>query len=159
MLYDRYIKLIYNKCLLFSKSEVEAKDLTQDVFLHVFVKFHNYKEDISFKSWVYVITYNFCVNYSKRNNNKKIENKSVKINDSNELLIEVSDENLFNLKVEKLSKAMELIPADDKMLLLLKYQDGISIKELTKTLDLKESTIKMRLSRAKAKVINTYNSL
>ena len=43
------------------------------------------------------------------------------------------------------------------MILLLKYQDFLSIKELTDILDIGESAVKMRLKRAKEKLINVYN--
>ena len=45
------------------------------------------------------------------------------------------------------------------MILLLKYQDRLSIKELTDILDIGESAVKMRLKRAKQRLINIYNSL
>ena len=37
-LYDRYAMLVYNKCYSFAKDADEAKDLTQDVFLKLFIK-------------------------------------------------------------------------------------------------------------------------
>ena len=38
VLYDRYEKLVYNKCRGFSRSDDEAEDFTQDIFLKLFVK-------------------------------------------------------------------------------------------------------------------------
>ena len=52
-----------------------------------------------------------------------------------------------------------MIPPEDKSLLLLKYQDGVSIKELASIYEIGSSAVKMRLKRAKARVIETYNSL
>ena len=43
------------------------------------------------------------------------------------------------------------------MILLLKYQDRLSIKDLTGILDIGESAVKMRIKRAKEKLINVYN--
>ena len=40
-LYDRYAKMVYNKCYGFAKSEDEAEDLTQDVFLRLFLNLEN----------------------------------------------------------------------------------------------------------------------
>ncbi|MEL6485029.1 MAG: sigma factor, partial [Bacteroidota bacterium] len=37
-LYDRYAKMVYNKCYGFARSQDEAEDLTQDVFLQLFIK-------------------------------------------------------------------------------------------------------------------------
>ena len=42
-LYDRYAKMVYNKCYGFAKSDGEAEDLTQDVFLQLFIKLKTFK--------------------------------------------------------------------------------------------------------------------
>jgi RNA polymerase sigma-70 factor (ECF subfamily) len=63
------------------------------------------------------------------------------------------------MQVNKLKKALELIAPEDKSLLLLKYQDGASIKELEDVLEIKSSAIKMRLKRAKAKVVEMYKTI
>lgn len=76
-----------------------------------------------------------------------------------ELSMDLTDESLLELQVSKLKQALEMIPPEDKSILLLKYQDGVSIKELETLLDLGPSAIKMRLKRAKARVIETYKTL
>ena len=43
VLYDRFSRLVFNKCYGFAKDEEEAKDLTQDVFLKLFVKLASFK--------------------------------------------------------------------------------------------------------------------
>ncbi|WP_439153254.1 RNA polymerase sigma factor [Winogradskyella sp.] len=53
---------------------------------------------------------------------------------------------------------MELISPDKKMILLLKYQDNLSIKELSESLDIGESVVKMRLKRAKEKLVRNYDN-
>ena len=63
------------------------------------------------------------------------------------------------MRSEKLKKALELIEAEEKSLLLLKYQDDVSVKELCALLELGESAVKMRLKRAKARLVKTYNTL
>lgn len=45
------------------------------------------------------------------------------------------------------------------MILQMKYQDDVSIKELQQVLDISESAVKMRISRAKAKIAEIYNNL
>ncbi len=72
---------------------------------------------------------------------------------------EVEDAKLFELKSDKLAKAMSLIDPKDKMILLMKYQDDMSIKEIQEALEVGESAVKMRIKRAKAKVISTYEEL
>lgn len=159
ILYDRYAKVVYNKCYGFSKSNQEAEDLTQDVFLKLFVKLGTFKGKSKFSTWLYAFTYNHCVNYVNRNNSKKIEKKSVDAENLQEDYYnpEEDDYEINQLRVEKLKEALEKIAPEEKMILLLKYQDFLSIKELTDILGIGESAVKMRLKRAKEKLINVYN--
>ncbi|NJM78503.1 MAG: sigma-70 family RNA polymerase sigma factor [Flavobacterium sp.] len=62
-LYDRYETKVYNKCYSFVHNVDEAKDLTQDVFLQVFIKLKTFSFKSKFSTWLYSVTYNFCVNY------------------------------------------------------------------------------------------------
>ncbi|NNE32032.1 MAG: RNA polymerase sigma factor [Winogradskyella sp.] len=158
ILYDRYASMVYNKCYGFANGIDEAKDLTQDVFLRVFVKLASFKGKSKFSTWLYAFTYNHCVNYVTRNTAKKIEKKSINSDRIENIGEDVDSTSEFKqMRVEKLKKVMELISPEEKMILLLKYQDNLSIKELSEALDIGESAVKMRLKRAKEKLIIKYN--
>ena len=159
VLYDRYASMVYNKCYGFANGADEAKDLTQDVFLRVFVKLASFKGKSKFSTWLYAFTYNHCVNYVTRDTAKKIEKKTIS-SDSIENIGENIDstQEFQNMRVEQLKKVMELISPDEKMILLLKYQDNLTIKELSEALDIGESAVKMRLKRAKEKLVQKYNN-
>lgn len=160
ILYNRYEKIIYHKCHSFSNSVDEAKDLTQDVFLMLFIKIHTFNRKSKFSSWLYSFTYNFCVNYVNRNNAKKISNLSDSFKeDYVGLPTEASDSSFLEVKIEKLQKALNIISPKDKSILLLKYQDYASIKELQELLEIKESSVKMRLKRARERITIAYDKL
>jgi len=159
ILYDRYSSLVYNKCLGFAKSTDEAKDLTQDIFLKLFVKLASFKGNSKFSTWLYAFTYNHCVNYVTRNTAKKFEKKAVDYTDIQNLSEDDDDDetSFLSMKVEKLKIALEKVSPDEKMILLLKYQDSLSIKEIVSALGIGESAVKMRIKRAKDKLITVYN--
>jgi RNA polymerase sigma-70 factor (ECF subfamily) len=162
ILYDRYAGVVYNKCYGFSKSKEEAQDLTHDLFIRLFVKLRTFKGKSKFSTWLYSFTYNFCVNYVQRNSAKKKEKVTVvtdQIKEEDSGFDEIDDATLFELKSEKLAKVLEMIPPSEKIILLMKYQDDMSIKEISGALELGESAVKMRLKRAKEKVVKTYNEL
>jgi len=160
VLYDRYSRMVYNKCYGFARSQDEAEDLTQDVFLMLFVKLASFKGRSKFSTWLYSFTYNFCVNYVNRNKQRKMSDKSIPMDDAEYKLTEdVPDESIYEMKAHKLEKAMNMVSAEDKSILLLKYQDGASIKELCDLFEIGESAVKMRLKRAKAKLLEIYNTL
>jgi len=52
-----------------------------------------------------------------------------------------------------------LLREDEKMILLMKYQDGMSIKEIQVSLGVSESAIKMRIKRAKEKMRVLYKKV
>ncbi|WGH75325.1 RNA polymerase sigma factor [Tenacibaculum tangerinum] len=162
VLYDRYASLVYNKCYGFSSSKEEAQDLTHDVFIRLFVKLRTFKGKSKFSTWLYSFTYNFCVNYVQRNKEKRKEKVTVvtdQIKEEDSDLEEIDDTTLFELKSDKLAKALEMISPSEKMILLMKYQDEMSIRDISLGLDIGESAVKMRLKRAKEKVVRAYNEL
>ena len=161
VLYDRYSSVVYNKCYGFSKSKEEAEDLTHDVFIRLFVKLRTFKGNSKFSTWLYSFTYNFCVNYVQRNIHKRKEKVTVvtDVIKDDDVSQEIDDAQLFELKSDKLAKALELMDPKDKMILLMKYQDDMSIKEIKEALEIGESAVKMRIKRAKQKVVSIYAEL
>ncbi len=159
VLYDRFASMVYNKCYGFAKDGDEAKDLTQDVFLKLFVKLGSFKGKSKFSTWLYAFTYNHCVNYVTRNTAKKFEKKSVDYTDIENLAEDYDESSDFSdMRVDKLKKALELVSPDEKMILLLKYQDNLSIKEIESVLGIGESAVKMRIKRAKDKLLTVYDN-
>ncbi len=160
-LYDRFSRVVYNKCFGFSKSREEAEDLTHDVFIRLFVKLRTFKGNSKFSTWLYSFTYNFCVNYVQRNVHKKKERVTVvtdQIKEDN-AFEQVDDATLFELKSKKLARVLTLIEPAEKMILLMKYQDDMTIKDIMEALKIGESAVKMRIKRAKAKVVKIYDEL
>ncbi|WP_245871583.1 RNA polymerase sigma factor [Sediminicola luteus] len=162
ILYDRYSNKVYNKCLGFVKNTEEAQDLTHDIFVQLFVKLRTFKGRSKFSTWLYSFTYNFCVNYVQRQLKKRKE-KEVLTDDiqnySNRHDEEVDDSEIYKMKADKLAKALDRIDVAEKMLLFMKYQDGMSIKEIMSVLEIGESAVKMRLNRAKSKLLEIYKRL
>lgn len=158
VLYDRYARTVYYKCLSFTKSVEEAQDLTHDIFVLLFAKLRTFRGQSRFSTWLYSFVYNFCVNHMQRNLNK-YRQVFVPTEDFADETAEIEDEVIFELKEETLKKAMEEIGPDDKMILLMKYQDDFSVKDISTTLEIGESAAKMRLKRAKHRLMELYNKI
>ena len=159
VLYERYVFMVFNKCLSFSKNNQEAEDICQDIFMKLLIKIKSFKGDSKFSTWLYSFTYNHCVNYYHRNKFKKYEKNILNIEQiSDEVPMQTGGDDLEKrLKLKKLKIALGLIPNEDKEILILKYQDFKSIKDLMELHNAGESAIKMRLKRAKEKLLGMYN--
>ncbi len=157
VLYDKYASFIYNKCFSFVDSEDEAQDLTHDIFIKIYLNLKTFKGESKLSTWIYAIAYHFCINYVNKNKKGKVllfDEIEDFISENDETFLEDEhDEALFEINYAKLQKILAALPVDDRLILLMKYQDELSIKEISRILNVKLSTVKMRLHRAKKKVM------
>ncbi len=159
ILYDRYSVVMYNKCLSFVKSKEIAEDLMHDLFVQLFTKIKSFKGKSKFSTWLYSFTYNYCVNYVNRDKHNNNVSASDTIEETLKDVEEIDDSLIFEIKAAKLKLILEKIDPDDRILLLMKYQDDMSIKELALILEIGESAVKMRLNRAKKRALELYKTL
>ncbi len=155
-LYDRYVNTVYNKCLSFTKDRDEAEDITQDIFVKVFEKIHDF-DNRSFGAWLMRITYNQCVDYSRKASKMKHVRDMV-----DNLEIEDVDENieaeLMEIKLNALEEILKIIDPNDRAILILKYQEDRKIKDIAELFNIGESAVKMRLSRARIQIMEIYRT-
>lgn len=150
-LYDRYANKVYRKCYSFVYNQEKAQDFTHDIFLKLIVKIGTFKETSRFSTWLYSITYNYCMDQIR----VKKKQKEYAL-DENYDIEDSDDSGLDELQSQGLYKSLEKMPSDEKALLLMKYQDDFSIKDISETLKISESAVKMRLLRSKEKLRKLY---
>lgn len=157
-LYVKYSNKVFSKCISLLKNEALAQDATQDIFLKIFLNLSKFGGKSKFSTWIYSITYNYCIDLIRKA--KKEKNIfSEDIENAPDLAEEVPDSALLEIEVKKLKVILEKIPVGDKAVLLMKYQDDMSIKEISESLDKSESAIKMKIKRAKHKVQKVYKEI
>jgi RNA polymerase sigma-70 factor (ECF subfamily) len=156
ILYDRYAPGVYNKCINLTHDKVASQDLTHDIFIKAFTSINSFKGKSSFFTWLYAITYNTCIDYLRKVN-LYID---IPISDDNTPIVkdEIDDKELMRIELDRLKILLKEIPTDDKMILLMKYQDEMTIHDIEEVFQIGESAAKMRISRAKKKIIDLYNS-
>lgn len=151
ILYDRHSKAVFNKCLLLLKSNSDAEDLTHDIFLKVFLSLKQFKKESQFRTWLLAITYNFCISFIRKKNQSTLVDEEKVTGHTDEE--EIDDSDFLRLRIVQLEWALEEIKPEEKMILLMKYQDDLSIKNIEEVLNLSESAVKMRIKRAKNRVM------
>lgn len=156
ILYKRYHSRVLDKCYGMIRDRGEALELTEDIFIKAFEKLPGFRQQSTFSSWLYSITYNHCVDYLRERNKLHYP----KWNAENELpdLSEEPEEYEEDLDYGKLMEVMELIHPEEKALILMKYQDNLSIKQIGLALRISEAAVKMRLKRARTRIQYLYNS-
>ena len=146
---QRYEKRVIHQCKQYLKDEETAKDVSQEVFIRLLTKIGSFRQEAAFATWLHTIVHNRCTDHLRKD--KKALHQEI----SREI-VEILEEELDTDNVEKptteiLEELLEKIRGEEK-LLLLKYREGWSVKEITQSLNISASAVKMRLDRTKAKV-------
>ncbi len=159
-LYRRHKSSVYGKCLSMLNNKALSDDALQDIFLKVLLNISKFSFKSKFSTWLYSITYNHCLDVIRKEG-KFSENRDELVENVGDLVQkdDLEEEFLLKMKVNRLKVVLENIPQKDKAVLLMKYQGGLSIKELSVMLGKSESAIKMALKRAKEKSVKKYNEL
>jgi len=137
------------------KSDEEAMDIIHDSYICVFQKLDNIKNLSGFKSYLRTTVANRCKNYLKK---KKPLYLSDMTEDGTELELEDTDgvipgELVGNEDViECVRRVVESLPEEQRMCVILRYYDEMSLQEIADTLEVSLGTVKSRLSRASKKM-------
>lgn len=153
-LYERYCDKVYRKCLSFTKDPVRAEDFTHDIFLKLIVKLGGFREQAKFSTWLYSITYNYCTDQVRSPQSRRevyMEEGWDRFEDETDDMAEIAE-----MEAKRLQLAMNQLSPDEQALLLMKYQDDISIREIATLNGLTESAVKMRLKRLREKLRRYY---
>ncbi|MFT6214886.1 MAG: RNA polymerase sigma-70 factor (ECF subfamily) [Roseivirga sp.] len=152
----RYENYIIKKCKSYVKDEDVAEDLCQEILIKLFMQLKNFRREAKFKTWLYSIIHNTCVDYLRKEKNKSHKVISEKLQEE---MADLVDEDVVNQEILEVAliQLLEEITPEEKLILLLKYKEKNSIKEIEATLGISASAVKMRLSRAKEKINKLYS--
>lgn len=159
ILYDRYAGKIYGKALTMLKDDGKAEDATQEIFTKLFLNMDKFAGRSKFSTWVYSVTYNYCID-SIRKGKKAKSIFSEELDNPPDLVDEDAlDEALFAMEVEQLKQVLAALPEGDSSVLLMKYQDDMSIDDISDIIQKNSSAVKMQIKRAKEKAKKIHESL
>ena len=139
-LYEKYSEDIFKYSLSILKDYEEAKDAVQEVFVKYAESINSFKGDCSIKSWLLIITRNYCFNKlrSKSFNNERIEE---------DIFYGVSIPN-FDEQIS-LEEALKKLSPEHNELIYLKEYEGYSYKEIAEITELTFENVKIKLFRAR----------
>lgn len=131
---------IYKIAYKFMKNEQEALEIVQETSCKAFIKINTLKNEEFFKTWITKIVINECINAIKKN--KKVEYLN-------------SEKNIHSEKIISLEEKLDLYNAIDKLnekyktVIILKYFNDLTTKDISYVMGIPENTVKSHLRRAK----------
>jgi RNA polymerase sigma-70 factor, ECF subfamily len=143
----RYKKPIYNLMFRVSQSQEEAAELTQDVFCNAFAKLSSFKSNKPFFPWLYTLAMNHGRDWSRKKNRHIEGIRSYSQTLMSNSLPTALDTLEKKQEVDQMFDALAELPYEKREMILLKYQQNLSTRELGEIFGLSESGVKMRIHR------------
>ena len=130
--------------------EEDAEEVTQEVFLTVYHKLKEFRFQSSFKTWVYRITVNQAINYSKKA--AKQRNRSVEYTEEFNA-VSVNPEAGLDMEREAreklVHKLLSNLNPEQRACIVLRNLEGLSYQEIAEQLGEPLTNVKIKLLRAK----------
>ncbi len=144
---SRYKKAIYSLCYRMIKNQEEAEDLSQEVFIKVYQYLKKYDPQYKFSTWILKIATNTTIDYLRK---KKVETLPLEEEIQSKQESASAEIVYFHRHNKQLIEdAIQKLPADYRILVILYHQHGLSYQEIADTLKLPMSKVKNRLHRGR----------
>ena len=140
----RYERLVYKIAYNFTKDREHALDITQAVFLKAYEKLAGVKDRNHFKAWVIRVTYNECVSWQRsQRNHDWLDEEATGLRKPNQELDITNRESR-----EQLGGLLNRLNPKYRLAVVLKYFEGLPIREIAGVLECSEGSVKNMLYRS-----------
>ncbi len=165
-LVERYQAKVFSIIYGILRNRNDAEDIAQQVFAKIYFSIGSFDLRSSLLTWIYRITVNECYDYLRKRRVRKLvyesdfseedvrrmENAGDRVDESRPMDTALAQRDLVLKLLEKLSD-------EDRALILLKEVEGHSVEELAGMTGLNQNTIKVKLFRARQKLLKAANRL
>ncbi len=149
-LYECYKGEVYSLVLYLTGDAEMAKDLTQEIFVKVFRDLRFFRFESSFSSWLYRLATNTCLNALRdRRAQREVGLEEVAGTPQEFDPGRSLEEQQMNQQIQRVvRKAILSLKPPLRMVVVLRYVEGLSYSEIAEVLSCSEGTVASRLSRA-----------
>lgn len=158
-LVETHYRRIYSLVYRMVRSEQDAADLTQEVFVRAYRALHRLRVDGAQGAWLRRIATNLCLDFLRRRNAAPtFSSLDARPSEDTDVRLswEVADprgepDRLFasNERLRVLHRAIDTLPDDYRAVIVLHHIEELRVEEIADALGLPPGTIKSRLSRAR----------
>jgi RNA polymerase sigma-70 factor (ECF subfamily) len=163
------VVLAYRKRILGTISRLigrpeDVEDVAQEVFVRLYFSLDQLRTAEVFEPWLYRLTVNASYDYLRRAK-RRSESRMADLSEQQEMIADSiaggkqMDEEKHKGQIREFVNALfHHVSEEDRLLLTLKEVEGLSLKELEAIYDVSENALKVRLFRARQRVLKAYHS-
>src|SRR5215468_6007423 len=163
------IVLAYRKRILGTITRLIARpedveDVAQEVFLRLYFSLDQLRDEKVFEPWLYRLTQNAAYDYLRKQRRRQ-EYRMSDLTEQQMMMADAvaggradQDQREFKKTRETVDALLGAVSEADRILLMLKELEGLSLKELEKIYNINENALKVRLFRARQRVLKAFGS-
>jgi RNA polymerase sigma-70 factor (ECF subfamily) len=161
ILLTRHRRPIYNFILRSVGDAAQAEDLLQETFLRVIKGSEDYERQAKFKTWLYTIARNLCIDASRRGKHRRAQSLDAPLDgEGSASLLDVTgdrkapvDRAAINKELaEQIREAVEALVPEQREVFLMREVSDLSFKEIAEIVGCPENTVKSRMRYALEKL-------
>nr|HID13551.1 RNA polymerase sigma factor [Anaerolineae bacterium] len=151
-LYERYKLQVYRTALAITHDEQTAEDILQETFLRIYIYADSIDEARPLGPWLYRVTVNLAYSWVRRARlwlssiEGFLEHLLIPMYQQPERLAEEAERQRI------LQCAIDSLPLNQRVVVVLYYLEGLSLKEIAYVMDIPEGTVKSRLHYARERL-------
>jgi RNA polymerase sigma-70 factor, ECF subfamily len=162
------VVLAYRKRILGTISRLigrpeDVEDVGQEVFVRLYYSLDQLRSPEVFEPWLYRLTVNAAYDYLRRSK-RRSESRMADLSEQQVTRADSLAGGKLDTEEREKSRVREFMDAlfrhvseEDRLLLTLKEVEGLSLKELEKVYNVSENALKVRLFRARQRVLKAYD--
>jgi RNA polymerase sigma-70 factor (ECF subfamily) len=142
----------------------DVEDVGQEVFLRLYYSLGQLRSPEIFEPWLYRLTVNSAYDYLRRHRRRR-EARMADLSEQQVVMADAAagtkvdqDERRRGRIREMVGALMSAVSEKDRILLTLKEIEGLSLKELEKVYGVNENALKVRLFRARQRVLKVFEA-
>lgn len=146
-LYRRYLDRVYGYCFYLLGDHHDAEDATERTFMAALAAIDRYRDEGStFRSWLFRIAHNQLVNALRSRGRRRARS----LDDVAEPIADVDPAGVVGIAEEsrRLRRALEALPDDRRQVVILRFVDGLSAREIGAVLGRSEGAVRVLQHRA-----------
>lgn len=152
-IYKRYAERMYYFSMKYLENETEAEEVTQNVFIKLWVKREELREDLSLNSFLFMITKNIVIDVLRKR--KRDRELSEKIGLQQQQLMEAPDD-IFEYQelAAEINKLISSLPERRRHIYRLSREKGLSHKEIATELCISPKTVEVQIGLSLQQIRN-----
>lgn len=161
VLIDEHKAMAFTLALKLMKNREDAEEVAQDAFLKAYKNIHQFEGNAKFSTWLYTIVYNTALTRLRK---KKIQTTDLDFHQEENLAsYSESDKEWHRLQKSERSgyikEALELLSSEDQVVITLFYLSENSLQEICEITNWELSNVKVRLHRARKRLLKALEQL